>query len=391
MYTPHMIARSRNHLVSILENHMGRIPADGGEDGRRPGEAVPIKTYLLEGRGPVPPRRGKHPDALVTLAQMAADTVSRETYSTCLHPAEDPDLATIEITNDSGLHAFLYVDWADPRHWLLHTFAASRLADRFVSGLAAARRNVGRASLPGEFLENTAALGSTVAMTLRHERRVFPPGAAKGAPDFVKARIWGTRADRLLSLVRAPGTFAEGIALSTVQVRHQPRAGDDRVFCLDDLRWDGRIIARGTSFQAHLEVAAALQGCYARQVDRLESHHAVGMNGTGGILRGRSLTLHLSRPIQHLEQTCRMVFSSANPFLLWGQPVARGPDCIGAAAVDLNFGQALAFEFTPDFVRVFLPRETSGGTVVRFYTNLQHHLDPQVRLLDQDKREVLQL
>ncbi|MDE2677074.1 MAG: hypothetical protein OXI76_04110 [Gemmatimonadota bacterium] len=385
-----MIARSRSHLAAILEGQIRRVSRDGTGDARRSGEAVPVKTYLMEGRGPVPPKAGDHRGPFVTLAEMAADPVLRGMYSTRVHPADDPDLATIEIAQDDE-RAFVYVDWADSRHWLLHTFAMSRLADRFVSNLAAARRGVGRAALPGEFLENAAALGSTVALTLGQERRVFEPGASRGASDFVKARIWGTRAGRLLSLVRVPGALEEGIALSTIQVKHQPDAGDDSVFCLDDLRWDGRIITRGTSLQAHLELTAALQGCYARQVQRLESLHAVRMNGRDGILHGRSLTLHLTRPIRHLERFCRMVFSSANPFLLWGMPVVRGPDSVSVAAVDLNFGQGLAFEFTPEFIRLFLPRDTSGGTVVRFYTNLQHHLDPRVRLLDQDECEIFQL
>ena len=386
-----MIARSRNHLVSLLESHIGRIPVDGTGEARRSAEAVPVKTYLLEGRGPVPPKAGDHQGPLVTVAEMAADPVLRERYSTRVHPAEDRDLATIEVAHHDGTRAFVYVDFADPRHWLLHTFAMSRLADRFVSSFAGTRRGVGRVALPGEFLETAAALGSTVAMTLDHERRVFEPGADRGASDFVKARIWGTQAGRLLSLVRVPGAFAEGIALSTVRVKHHPDVGDDSVFCLDDLRWDGRIITRGTSFQAHLELTAALQGCYARQVRRIESLHAVRMNGPDGIMRGRSLTLHLTRPIRHLERFCRMVFSSANPFLLWGLPVVRSPGSVSVAAVDLNFGQGLAFEFTPEFVRLFLPGRTSGGTVVRFYTNLQHHLDPRVGLLDQDNREVFQL
>ena len=386
-----MIARSRSHLVSLLEGHIGRVPPDGTEGADRPGKAVPIKTYLLEGRGPVPPKTGEHPAPLVTLAEIATDPVLREMYSTRVHPAEDPDLATIEVAREADERTYVYVDWADPRHWLLHTFAKSRLADRFVSNFAAARRGVGRAALPGEFLEQAAALGSTVALTLGHERRVLEPGAGRGASDFVKAHVWGTQAGRLLSLVRVPGAFAEGIALSTVRVRHQPDGGDESVFCLDDLRWDGRIIMRGTSFQAHLELTSALQGCYARQVARIESLHAIRMNGRDGIMRGRSLTLHLTRPIRHLERFCRMVFASANPFLLWGLPVVRGPDSVSVAAVDLNFGQGLAFEFTPEFVRLFVPGETSGGAVVRFYTNLQHHLDPRVRLLDQDKREVFQL
>lgn len=385
-----MIARSRSHLSSILESHIGGAPAEGVDGDRRHPEAVPIKTYLMEGHGPVPPKSGKHQDPLVTLAEMVTDPVLRETYSTRVHRAEDPDLATIEIAHDGGVREFVYVDWSDSRHWLLHTFAVSRLADLFVSRLAAARRGVGRSALPGEFLERAAAMGSTVAVALGQQRHVFEPGAGR-ASDFVKARVWGTRASALLSLVRAPGAFAEGVAVSTVQVRHQPNGGDDGLFCLSDMRWDGRIIARGTSFGAHLELTASLQRCYACQVARIESVHAIRMQGRDGILRGRSLTLHLARPIRHLERFCRMVFSSANPFLLWGLPVARGPDSVSVAAVDLNFGQRLGFEFTPEFVRVFLPGETSGGTVVRFYTTIQHHLDPRVRLLDQDEREVFQL
>lgn len=386
-----MIARSRSHLISILESRIGSLPAERTGEPRPPAEAVPIKTFLMEGRGPVPPKAGNQPGPLVTLAEMATDPVLRAMYSTRVHLGEDPDLATVEIAHGEGERAFVYVDCADPRHWLLHTFAKSGLADRFVWNLAAVRRGVGRAALPGEFLEEAARLGDTVALSLDHERRVVEPGADRGASEFVKARIWGTRADRVLSLVRVPGAFTEGIALTTVRVKHQPDEGDDNLFCVDDLRWDGRIIARGTSFQAHLELTAALQRCYARQVARLESLHAVRMNGADGIMNGRSLTLHLARPIRHLERFCRMAFSSARPFQLWGLPLVRGPDSVSVTGVDLNFGQALAFEFTPEFIRLFLPKETSGGTVVRFYTNLQHHLDPRVRLLDRDEREVLQL
>ena len=386
-----MIARSRAHLLSMLESHFGGAAAgaNGGGDGGRPKGAVPVKTYLLEGRGPRPPAGGEHPDPFVVLSGMDSDPVLHDMYGPRVHRAEDPDLATIEVTDDAGRRAFLYVDWEDPRHWLLHTAAVSALADRFVS-LAASRFNVGRVHVPSEFLEEAAALGSTVALTLRHERRLCRPGAAGRPADFVKARIWGTRAGRMLAQLRGPGGVAGGIALSSVRVRHRPHAGDRGAYCVDDLRWDGRILARGNSLAAHLEVTAALQRCYVRQVDAIESRHAVRMSETDGIMRGTPLTLRLSRPVEDLAELCGMVFSSTSPFLLWGQPVARSSACIGVAAVDLNFGHPLAFEFTPEFVRLFLPRETTGGTVVRFYANLQHHLDARARLLDQDKNGVFQ-
>lgn len=389
-----MIARSRSHLVSLLENRIRRSHADAPAGSRRPGNAVPVKTYLVEGRGPTPrepAQAGDDDSPLGALAEMTGDTALRQAFGTRVHSSEDPDLATIEFTQDGGPGGHVYVDFADPRYWLLHTFAVSRLADRFVSALASVRSGVGRATLPGEFLGTAASLGSTIALTLEHERRVFAPGGGSGASDFLRARIWGTRAARLLSLARRPGNFAEGMALSTVQVKYQLDGGDDGRFCVDDMRWDGRIMTRGTSFLAHRQLTEAIQACYRRQVARIESLHSLRIEQGDRVLRGRSLAVHLTRPIQNLERFCRMVFSSASPFLLWGRPVMRGPHCAGVAGVDLNFGQQLAFEFTPEFIRLFLPGNTSGGTVLRFYTNLQRRLDPRVRLLDQEEREVLEL
>ena len=370
---------------------MWRASADGTGGTRRAGNAMPMKTYLIEGRGPGAPDPDEDLDPLATLVEITAAPMLRRTYATRLHRADDPDLATIELVHDGDLSTFVYADCADPRHWLLHTFAASRLADRFVARLAAARSGVGRAILPGEFLEAAAALGSTLALTLRHERH--KPGSKAGGSnsDFVKARVWGTRAGSLLSLARSREAFADGIALSTVQVRHRIEAENGAVFCIDDLNWNGRIVARGTSFGAHMELTDALQRCYARQITRIESLAAGPIGETDGVRLGRYVALHLTSPIRRLERLCRVMFSSARPFRLWGIPVVRGRECVSVAAVDLNLGQPVWFEFTPTFIRLFLPRETSGGAVVRFYTNLQHHLDPRVRLVDHDERAVFQL
>ena len=51
-----MIARNRSHLAALLEGQLRRVPRDGTREARRNGEAVPVKTYLMEGRGPVPPK-----------------------------------------------------------------------------------------------------------------------------------------------------------------------------------------------------------------------------------------------------------------------------------------------------------------------------------------------
>lgn len=385
-----MIAQSRSHLASFMDGHMNRVQGGVRNASGHPGDAVPIKTYLIEGSGPIP-----DPDDLVgpfgTLGRMTQDNILGARLALKLHPSADPDLSTITGTPAGGAPVFAYVDYADPRFWLVHTFAPSRLADRFMAMLVTAHRDVGRAALSSEFLEATARMGATVALSLDHECRIVEqdtPGV--GTPEFVRARVWGTEAKRVLGLRQQLGAFSDGIALSQIRLRYTPEGAGEGRFCLDDVRFDGRMITRGTSFAAHRALAEALRASYAGQIERIESRHRVRLQDRDGVLLGRSMALYLTTPVRDLHGLCEAVFSSANPFLLWGLPVKRAENSVYVQAVDLNLGHRLDFEFTPDLIRVFIPKETSGGTVARFYTNLQRHLDPRVRLVDQDENEVLQ-
>lgn len=384
-----MIAKSRSHLASCLDGHMNRVQNGASDASGRSGSGVPIKTYLIEGRGPDP-----DPDDLVgpfgTLGRIALDPAFLERYSPRVHPSSDADLATIAGRQDGDCPVFVYADYADPRFWLLHTTAPGRSADRFISMLVAAHRGVGRAALTSESLAAVADMGATVALSLDHERQVVErdaPGA--GPSEFVKARVWGTQARRVTALMRQFDTLSEGIALSQIRTRHSPD-GEDR-FCLSDVRFDGRIVTRGNSFAALESLAGTIRANYNRHVERIETHHRVRLEDREGVLLGRSLALHLTCPVPDLHQLCRTVFSTARPYLIWGLPVRRGPGSVSARGVDLNLGHRVDFEFTQEFIRLFIPRGTSGGVVKRFYANVQRHLDPRVRLLDQDEHEILQL
>lgn len=384
-----MIAKSRSHLASYLDGHMNRVRNGASGASGHPGDGVPIKTYLIEGLGPVP-----DPDDVVgpfgTLGRIALDPAFRARYAPRVHPSADADLATIKGIEDGDTPVSVYVDYADPRFWLLHTAAPVGSADRFISMLVAAHRNVGRAALTSESLAAVAEMGATVALSLDHERQIVEPAAPGAEPtEFVKARVWGTQAGRVTALMRQFGTLSEGIALSQIRTRYSP-AEEDR-FCLSDVRFDGRMVTRGNSFAALESLAGAIRENYSRQVGRIETNHRVRLEDGDGVLLGRSLAFHLTRPIPDLHRLCGSVFSTANPYLMWGLPVPRGPGSVSARGVDLNLGHRADFEFTPEFIRLFIPRETSGGVVKRFYANLQRHLDPGVRLLDQDEHEILQL
>ena len=98
----------------------------------------------------------------------------------------------------------------------------------------------------------------------------------------------------------------------------------------------------------------------------------------------------LDRPISNLEVFCESIFSSGEPFRLWGVPTRLAKDFYRVQALDLHMGTPLQFEIGPQFLRVYLPVGSCGNSVVRLYTNLQHHYDSLIQAQDGDGRRVFE-
>jgi hypothetical protein len=103
-------------------------------------------------------------------------------------------------------------------------------------------------------------------------------------------------------------------------------------------------------------------------------------------LTGEPINFVFDRPIAQLDVFCRSIFDCSEPFRLWGVPVPLADDFYRVHALDLHVGNSLTFEVAPKFVRLYLPSGACGDTVVRFFTNLQHHYDSLVRAEDGDGR-----
>ena len=388
-----MIAENRRELVRFLEDRMRRTHYRGAKQGQSERLSVPIKTYLIEARGTVTANEARVVGLADQLRQIAADRILRKRLSAEVHASEEPDLATLCGHYNGRQAVSLYVDRVGPRCWLLHTAATSAAADWIVGRLAKAGSGIAQACIPEEMLEKLADLGSFRGLALDHDRRFHlnRESDAEGAPArFTKMQLRGMHARQLLALMRREDAFRHSTTLSRIQVRFQPDHDDKTVFCLEDIRYDGKITTRGTSFAAHLTVVDTLKTAYCREIEKLDSHYAIGADAESGVLSGRSLAIHTGRPIRDLMTFSLMVFSASAPFRLWGVPVTVSKDCVRVRAVDLNMGGRLDFEVMPEFIRIFLPSGTSGNTVVRFYTHMQHHFDSRVRLLGKDEHSFFQ-
>lgn len=61
-----------------------------------------------------------------------------------------------------------------------------------------------------------------------------------------------------------------------------------------------------------------------------------------------------------------------------------GRGMVEVEAVDLHIGQRLRFDITPDWLRVYLFEGGCGNTVARLVSNLQHHFDGALSILDKE-------
>lgn len=351
-----------------------------------------VKTYLLEGhRVGGADHFGQESDPIV---DALADATLRRRFPAEIHPSEDPGLITIDGVFDGREALSLYVDRTDRRYWLIHTMGSSNAADWIIGRLMKAGARIDQVWLPAQLLEALSHLGSFRGLGLDFDRRLFgtddEEDAAGDNLQFLKMQLWGNRARRVLQVLRHTDAFPDATTLAKVKLKFWPDEEEADLFTLDDIKFDGKVTARGTSFDGHVILLGTLRDTYAREIHKLESRFAIGSDVEVGRLTGRAMSIRLGRSIPDIDHFCATVFSSSNPFRLWGVPLRTSTRFVRVRALDLHVGGPIDFEVASDTIRVFLPHGTCANTIMRFYTNLQHHFDSRVRLLDGEERDVFE-
>jgi hypothetical protein len=261
--------------------------------------------------------------------------------------------------------------------------SSSAAIDYAIDRLVSWGPDLDRAWLPADLLESVSTLGSFRGLGLDYDRRKIPDVdfADPAAPvEFLKMQLWGNKAADILRILRDQGAFPHETTLAKVKVKYaqDPEAPDE--FTLDDVKYDGKVTARGTSFESHVSLLREVYDKYARPVRDLEDTYAMqfSANDQGARVSGQPICFLLDPPIVDLQAFCSYVFSSMAPFRLWGIPVEMGTDSVQVDAVDLHVGARLRVELMPDLIRIYLVKGGCGNSLLRIYTNLQHYYNASV-------------
>jgi len=374
-------------MAERLQQVMSHAYTDLEERQQLEAETSLLKTYLVEAHS----ENSTHGDIRALLRGAFGQEGLGERSESHIHETEEEFFYSVDVKWATNSAEF-YVDASDQRFWLLHSVSKSTAADRILQRVIANDSHLDTAWLPMQLLEQVAAMGLFRGLGLDFDRREVPDVdfEAPDAPvEYLKMQLWGNRAREVLNTLRETHAFADATTLSKVRVKHWlDRAVDQDSFTLDDVKWDGKITARGTSFPSHINLVTSVYRTYAEKVKgfeerfslRYEAAQMANARRSHYTVSGEPFNITFSRPIADMEKFLDSVFSGAEPFRLWGAPVSLGRNYFRVTALDLHVTHRITFEITPDFMRVYLVDGSCGNSIARLYTNLQHYYDSGVTL-----------
>ncbi len=200
----------------------------------------------------------------------------------------------------------------------------------------------------------------------------------------------GHHADEFLETVTGADGHGHAFSIDRITI---PIADDDFGFVNHAVNRRAHFVARGDSFALHQQVIADVIARYRAFVEAVEARTtrfvALADDG-GGTLQGTPIEISFSRPLPSIETLFEELFSSREPFRLWGlyQADERYGEC---DAVDLHVGASLRIEAQSEFLRVQVYDGACGNTVARLVSNLQHRVDGALSLVDPELDALLTL
>ena len=290
-------------------------------------------------------------------------------------------LKILRVERGGGAHE-AFMDTADGRFCVLHTGegpeAATGIADALTDGwprsfdrmwlhrgmLGAIREKAGNAFewtgawRPGERRRGAGGAGPAAAGPVRAAAGPAGRGPARTAGRYGNASVRGG----------ADGAGASGPG----------PVGITYAGCF--------ATGRGGSVHDHLDLVGMSKDVYSGVVAGIEEcrQGAQGASGSYSIV-GRTVDFTFEKPLPDLPLFIESVFDTAKPFKLWGLDSKLEDGYFDVVGIDLHTGDAMNFEVTKDFMRVYLSKGSCGNTVLRLLTHLQLRCDVEASCKQVDR------
>lgn len=266
-----------------------------------------------------------------------------------------------------------FVDTLNPRFWQLHTTVNAEAFEKFFRTLILRDTQLDGAWFSRSLLDQLEGERIWVKSSFASDDLLPVEGTRTRR---WRVQIEGEAPQELLEYLARDERYVRNNALSGVGSIVGDDGGGDMVRVVANHR--GGFVFHGSSFEVAAGVVWRAMRRYAKHVEDIEQRfqlRADTVEDKGLHIDGDVALIEFPDPVPDMDVFLAGLFSSREPFRLWGVPREVSATQWQTEAVDLHVGHALRLEITEGWVRILLDEHTCGNTVARLVTNLQHHLD----------------
>lgn len=197
----------------------------------------------------------------------------------------------------------------------------------------------------------------------------------------LRMTVHGSSSIDALNALKKVRKLRPSISYSMVSVKR----GNYREYVIQELTYSGRFVGRGgTSIDDYISLIEMSRKMYRNTIENIE-RSSIGVKKVEGrtLIEGNAFDFILEREIPNISTFIEHLLSSTKPFRLWGLKNRIFEDYYQVVCVDLHTGDLLNLEVSPNLIRVYLPKNACGNTVLRLFTNLQHYYDSAIKINDE--------
>jgi hypothetical protein len=374
--------QTRQQLYKSFQTQMEKAYWEVRERKRLKFESNLIKSYILE--IDLPENLLDSSLNKIALKEFISECFQVSRRKASLTVLEKEEFGFYELVlaygdNNGQQQSILYLDTiTNARFWFGFSLSSSQRLDWWLKTIVKNRSRVDFVWFWPAFLEHIQSRGLPRGFGLDYDYRKFED-ADDEATTYLKMQLWGgDDTQDIYNFLKSHPDFKQKTVLSKVRMKVFGDSEDRESFALQDVKYEGKFTTRGTDFSTHAATLSYVRGEYEKHIQSIEDTYALQWRETerGGIaLEGFAIHFIPDSFELPVDLFCDHVFNGTEPFRLLGF-VSQANDSLAIIdAVDLHTGGTLAFEIYPDLISIYLPENTCGNTLARFYTNLQHHFN----------------
>ena len=269
---------SRRELFDYLEERMNVSYHQILGNRKLDKETTALKTYLLEHTWE-PKRLGNDEISHITSTLAMSPSISPKRRSSGTPRVVETDEHGFYTVTwpESGTAPRLYLDTiSDPerRFWIGYSLSDATEMDNILEKLANAQASFDRVWLWPHLLTETQALGDFRGVGIEYDYRRFDLHSREvDSQDYLSIQLWGGEETKeIIDAIAANPKFRRKLVISKVRMKYHD-SNDYNLFAVEDLKYNGKLTTKGSSFSTHQYLTARLRDTYAKKITQIEKNH----------------------------------------------------------------------------------------------------------------------